>query len=57
MLTKRGDCDVQKDLVTTHISETEQQLLETLDNIKVVHQAYDGNVFIDKDEQIILNNY
>ena len=57
MLTKRGDCEVQKDLVTTHISETEQQLLETLDNIKVVRQAYDGNVFIGKDEQIILNNY
>ena len=37
MLTKRGDCEVQKDLVTTHISETEQQLLETLDNIKVAH--------------------
>ena len=23
MLTKRSDCDVQKDLVTTHICETE----------------------------------
>ena len=40
-----------------HIGDHERQLLETLDSIKVVRQAYHGNVFIGNHCKIILNNY
>ena len=41
----------------TNIGDYEQELLETLDRIKVVHQAYHGDVFIGNHCKIILNNY
>ena len=46
VLAKRIDCEAQKNLIAAHIGDTECQLLETLDSIKVVHQAYHGSVFI-----------
>ena len=57
MLAKRSDCEAQKDLIAAHTGDTESQLLETLDSIKVVRRAYHGNVFIDNNCKIILNNY
>ena len=56
-MPKKSECEAQKDLITAHISDSEHQLLETLDSIKVVCQVYHGNVFIGNHCQIILNNY
>ena len=55
ILAKRSDCEVQKDLITAHIGGTEHQLLETLDNIKVVSLPYHRNVFIGNHCKIIQN--
>ena len=57
MLAKRSDCEAQNDLITTHIGDTQCQLLETVDNIKVVSQASPGMSFFGNDCKIILNNY
>ena len=40
-----------------NIGDYERQLLEILDRIKIVHQAYHGNVSISNHCKIILNNY
>ena len=56
MLAKRSDCEAQKDLIAAHTGDTESQLLETLDSIKVARRAYNGNVFIGNHCKIILNN-
>ena len=42
-----------KDLIDSNIGDYERQLLETLDRIKVVHQAYYANVFIGNHCKII----
>ena len=57
ILAKRSDCEAQKDLIATHIGDTERKLLDTLDSINIVRQAYHGNVFIGNHCKIILNNY
>ena len=46
-----------KDSIDSNIGVYECQLLKTLDRIKVVRQAYHGNVFIGNHCKIILNNY
>ena len=46
-----------KDSIYSNIGDYECQLLETLDKIKGVRQAYDRNVFIGNHCKIILNNY
>ena len=46
ILAKRSDCEAQNDLITTHIGDTQCQLLETVDNIKVVSQASPGMSFL-----------
>ena len=53
----KSRCETLKDLIDSNISEYERQLLETLDRIKFVRQAYHGNVFIGNHCKIILNNY
>ena len=57
VLVKRSDCEAQKDLIAAPVGNTERQLLETLDSIKIVRQTYHGNVFICNHCKIILNNY
>ena len=57
ILAKKSECQAQKDLIVGCINDSERQLLETLDSIKVVCQAYHGNVFIGNHCKIILNNY
>ena len=57
ILAKKSECEAQKDLIVGCISDSERQLLETLDSIKVVCQAYHGNVFTGNHCKIILNNY
>ena len=42
ILAKKSECEAQKDLIVDCISDREHQLLETLDSIKVVRQAYHG---------------
>ena len=46
-----------KDSIYSNIGDYECQLVETLDKIKGVRQAYDRNVFIGNHCKIILNNY
>ena len=57
ILAKKSECEAQKELIAAYIGDRERQLLETLDSIKVVRQAYHGNVFIGNHCKIILNNY
>ena len=57
ILAKKGECEAQKDLIVANTGDTDHQLLETLDSIKVVCQAYHGNVFTGNHCKIILNNY
>ena len=52
----KNQSEALKDSVDSNIDDYERQLLETLDRIKIVHQAY-GNVFIGNHCKIILNNY
>ena len=54
---QKSECEAQKELIVAYIGDRERQLLETLDSIKVVCQAYHGNVFIGNHCKIILNNY
>ena len=53
----KSKCGALKDLIDLNIGDYERQLLEILDRIKVVRQAYHGNVFIGNHCKIILNNY
>ena len=53
----KSQCAALKDSIDSNIGDYEQQLLKTLDRIKVVRQAYHGNVFIGNHYKIILNNY
>ena len=53
----RSECEGLKDHITSNIGEKERQHLETLDKIKVVRQAYHGNVFIGNHCKIILKDY
>ena len=46
ILAERSDCEAQNDLFKTHIGDTQCQLLETVDNIKVVSQASPGMSFL-----------
>ena len=53
----KSHCEALKDSIDSNIGDYECQLLETLDRIKVVRQAYHGNVFIGNHCKIILKNY
>ena len=53
----KSQCEAIKGSIDWNIGDYEQELLETLDRIKVVHQAYHGDVFIGNHCKIILNNY
>ena len=53
----KSHCEALKDSIDSNIGDYERQLLETLDRIKVVRQAYHGNVFIGNHCKIILKNY
>ena len=53
----KSQCEALKDSIDSNIGDCERQLLETLDRIRVVRQAYHGNVFIGNHCKIILNNY
>ena len=49
----KSRCEALKDSIDSNIGDYERQLLETLERIKVVRQAYHGNVFIDNHCKII----
>ena len=53
----KSHCEALKDSIDSNVGEYERQLLESLDRIKVVHQAYHGNVFSGNHCKIILKNY
>ena len=53
----KSHCEALKDSIDSNIGDYECQLLETLDRIKVVHQAHHGNVFIRNHYKIILKSY
>ena len=53
----KSHLEALKDSTDSNIGDYERQLLETLDRIKVVRQAYHGNVFIGNHCKIILKNY
>ena len=53
----KSHCEALKDSIYSNIVDYERQLLGTLDRIKVVRQAYHGNVFIGNHCKIILKNY
>ena len=53
----KSQCEALKDSIDSNMGDYERQLLKPLDRIKLVHQAYHGDVFIGNHCKIILNNY
>ena len=53
----RDECLRLKSLIEEMVGPTEKNLLKVLDDIKVVRQAYHGNVFVGNHCKIILRNF
>ena len=53
----RDECLRLKSLIEEMVGPTEKNLLKLLDEIKVVRQAYHGNVFVGNHCKIILRNF